>query len=165
VGAARTLDTILGMRLTAGMLARVLNRRPHPPSRPIALLCVCAALALAIGGIVPVVALSAAGEAGSGAFNELSERAQQQETTTTETAATTPKESTSNSKTVVMLALVAAVLVLVAIAFVIVRDARKRSIARDGPVGEPRPARDPAVQMRKRRAKAKAARQQRKRNR
>jgi ABC-type Fe3+ transport system permease subunit len=146
----------------------VLSRRVHTSSRPIASLCVCALLVLGCSGIVPAVALSAADEAGSGAFNELSERAQQQETTTTattQTAPTTPKESTSNSKKVVVLALVAAVVVLIAIAFVIVRDARKASLTRDGPAGEPGPARDPAVQMRKRRAKAKAARQQRKRNR
>ena len=45
------------------------------------------------------------------------------------------------------------------------RDARKVAPAGDGPLAEARAARDTAATLRRRRAKAKAARQQRKRNR
>ena len=49
--------------------------------------------------------------------------------------------------------------------FVIVRDARRVAPANEADVIEARSAHDTAVRLRKRRAKAKAARQQRKRNR
>ena len=58
-----------------------------------------------------------------------------------------------------------AVALLVAIAYVIVRDARRMAPAGDPQVAEARSAHDSAATLRKRRAKAKAARQQRKRNR
>src|SRR4029077_2136279 len=144
---------------------RVPSRRQYLSSRRVASLCACALLALAFSGVAAATALSAEEEAGSGAFNELSERAQQPETTPTQTATSTSNEPTSNSKTVVVLALVAAIVLLIAIAAVIVRDARKTAPAGDGPVGEPGSARDSAAMMRKRRAKAKAAGQPRKRNR
>jgi hypothetical protein len=65
----------------------------------------------------------------------------------------------------VIIAVAAAVALLVAIAFVIVRDARRVAPAGDGPLNEARAARDTAVALRKRREKAKAARRQRKRTR
>ena len=59
----------------------------------------------------------------------------------------------------------AAIALLGAIAFVVLRDARRAAPVADPDFVEGRPAHDPSVQMRKRRAKAKAARRQRKRNR
>jgi hypothetical protein len=128
------------------------------PSRRIASLSVCAILALTFAA--PATTLAAIG--GSSAFSELTEG--QTETTPTQTTATTPAvETTSNSKSVIVFAIGAAVLLLVGIAFMIVRDARSVAPAGDGPLdGGPR--RDTAAMMRKRRAKAKAARRQRKQN-
>jgi hypothetical protein len=60
---------------------------------------------------------------------------------------------------------VAAVLLLIGIAFVIVRDARKVAPAGDPQLSAGVASSNWAAKQRKRRAKAKAARQQRKRNR
>ena len=59
----------------------------------------------------------------------------------------------------------AAIVLLLAIASVIIRDARKRAPAEDPADVDARVSREVVLQQRKRRAKAKAARQQRKRNR
>jgi H+/Cl- antiporter ClcA len=130
--------------------------------------CLLVALALgAASGVAAPVAQSANVEGGS-SFSELSEKAQQQAPktqTTASTATTTSTEPTSNSKSVIVLALVAAVLLLLAIAFVIVRDARKHAPEGDPQLTEAGASHDATVRLRKRRAKAKAARQQRKRNR
>jgi hypothetical protein len=56
------------------------------------------------------------------------------------------------------------VLLLGAIAFLIIRDARGVAPVSDPQLAEARSARDSAVALRKRRAKAKAARRQRKQN-
>ena len=64
-----------------------------------------------------------------------------------------------------MIALIAAVLLLMVIAFVIVRDARRVAPVSDSELNEGNSARAQAARMRQRRAKAKAARRQRKRNR
>lgn len=63
-----------------------------------------------------------------------------------------------------MLALVAAVALLVGIAFMILRDAHSVAPVSDGPEGGAA-TRNPAGKVRKRRAKAKAAKHQRRRNR
>jgi hypothetical protein len=131
------------------------------PSRRLASLCVCAILALAFAA--PATTLAAIG--GSGAFTELTEG--QTETAPTQTTATTTSvESASNSKGTILLAIGAAVLLLIGIAFMIVRDARNVAPAGDGLLGGGGSGaqRDTAAMMRKRRAKAKAARQQRKQN-
>jgi hypothetical protein len=105
--------------------------------------------------------------ANGGAFNELSQGAQQETTPTTTATETngTTTASTSNSKKTVLIIIAVAVLLLVAIAYVIVRDARRMAPAGDPQVAEARSAHDSAATLRKRRAKGKAARQQRKRNR
>jgi hypothetical protein len=54
---------------------------------------------------------------------------------------------------------------LIGIAFVIVRDARRVASVGDGNLASGGAARDSAARLRQRRAKAKAARRQRKRNR
>jgi hypothetical protein len=118
--------------------------------------------------VLPIAAAGAEG-LGSNSFNELTERATQSETqtATTSTTANGTSESSNNntSRTLILVALGAAVLLLGGIAFVIVRDARRVAPAGDADLIEARSAHDTSVQMRKRRAKAKAARQQRKRNR
>jgi beta-lactamase regulating signal transducer with metallopeptidase domain len=100
------------------------------------------------------------------AFNELTEG--QTESTKSATTATTSGGSSSestNSQTVIVLALAAAVVLLVGIAFVIARDARKVAPVGEAELASGMDSRDWAARQRKRRAKAKAARRQRKRNR
>ena len=127
--------------------------------RRLASLCLCVILALSCAA--PATTFAALG--GSNAFSELTEG--QTETTPTQTTATTASvEPTSNSKSVILLAIGAAVLLLVGIAFLIVRDARSVAPAGDGLLGKGGSGHDTAAMMRKRRAKAKAARRQRKQN-
>jgi hypothetical protein len=140
------------------------SRRITFPRRSLmACLCVVGALALASTAATPAMSATAVG--GGNAFSELTKGGQETTpTTTTATTATTETSTTSNSSKVILLALVAAVALLVGIAFVIVRDARRVAPVEDGAVTGGS-ARDTAAQMRKRRAKAKAARRQRKRTR
>jgi multidrug efflux pump subunit AcrB len=134
----------------------------HVSSRALAPLCICAILALA-SVITP--ATSAAALGGSSAFSELTEGQTQTETTPTETTTTSSTaQTTSNSSSVLVLVLGAAVLLLVGIAFLIVRDARSVAPATEREMIRGSSASDTAVMLRKRRAKAKAARRQRKQN-
>jgi uncharacterized protein HemX len=106
--------------------------------------------------------------AGAGTGNALSELTKEEPTTSTATTATTSETKTSepsNSGRTILIATAVAIVLLCGIAFVIVRDARRVAPAGDADLVEDRASRDTAVLMRKRRAKAKAARQQRKRNR
>jgi hypothetical protein len=96
--------------------------------------------------------------------NSLGKLAEEGSATRT-TATTAPAETPTNSKGVIILVLGVAIVLLVGIAYVIVRDARKVAPVSDGQLGEAGPARDSAARLRRRRAKAKAARRQRKRNR
>jgi hypothetical protein len=147
----------------------VSSRRLALPRNRVASLRACCAfaiLALALAGAAPQVAMSASPTGANGnAFSELSEKAQQATTQTQTTATTASTEQTSNSKKTVVIAIVAAALLLLAIAFVIVRDARRVAPAGDAQVAEATSEHDSAARLRKRRARAKAARAQRKRNR
>jgi hypothetical protein len=130
-------------------------------SRRLVPLLLCTVLALALAA----PASSPAALSGGNAFNELTEG--QSETTSTETTATATTASgtsTSNSKGTILLAGAAALLLLGGIAFLIVRDARSVAPAGDGLLGKGGSGHDTAAMMRKRRAKAKAARRQRKQN-
>ncbi len=130
-------------------------------SRRLASLLLCAVLALVLAA--PASAPAALG--GGSSFSELTEG--QTETTPTETTATTATTSgasTSNSKGTILIAGAAALLLLCGIAFLIVRDARSVAPAGDGLLGKGGSGHDTAAMMRKRRAKAKAARRQRKQN-
>jgi hypothetical protein len=120
---------------------------------------------LAVAGMVSPS--SAAAELG----NPLGELAgtpqQQQEQSASETSSTSSTTSTgasSISTSTLFLAGGAAVLLLGGIAFLIVRDARSVAPVSEGPTGGVS-ASDRAAQLRRRRAKAKAGRRQRKRNR
>jgi hypothetical protein len=119
---------------------------------------------LALGGLLAPAAL-AANLGGGNAFSELTQGQQESTTTTPKTTTSTTSREPTNSRTVILLALGAAVLLLSGIAFVIVRDARRVAPAGDTDSLERGSARDSAATVRKRRVKAKAARQQRKRNR
>lgn len=128
-------------------------------SRRLASLCLCAILALAL--LAPAPTFAALG--GSSAFSELTEG--QTETTPTQTTtASTTTGTTSSSGGILVIALGAAVLLLGGIAFLIMRDARSVAPAGDGLLGKGGSGHDTAAMMRKRRAKAKAARRQRKQN-
>jgi len=123
------------------------------------------AIALLAGSAMTVPAALAAAPEGQ-ALQELTEGGQEPTpTTTTSTTATTSTEPTGNSHTTILLAALAAIVLLCAIGFVIARDARRVAPATDAELADARSSRDPAVALRRRRAKAKAARQQRKRNR
>ena len=120
-------------------------------------------LALAACSAAPALA---AGLGGGNSFNELT--GAQPETTTTDTTSTAPGEahtSSSNSTTLILIVGAAAIVLLVGIALVIARDARRVAPAGDAQLSEARSARDTAARVRRRRAQAKAARRQRKRNR
>jgi hypothetical protein len=107
-----------------------------------------------------------AGLGESKALSELTEGGREATPTrTTASTASTESTSSSNSSSVILLALGAAIVLLLGIAFVIVRDARRVAPAGEVGMTEGRSARDSAARLRRRRAKAKAARRQRKRNR
>jgi hypothetical protein len=130
-------------------------------SRRLVSLAVCAVFALVL--VAPASAPAAL--SGGNSFSELTEG--QTESTSTETTATTTTaagSSTSSSKGTILLAGAAALLLLGGIAFLIVRDARSVAPAGDGLLGKGGSGHDTAAMMRKRRAKAKAARRQRKQN-
>jgi hypothetical protein len=129
-------------------------------SRRRAYLCLYAILALSLAA--PTSAFAAIG--GSSAFSELTEG--QTETTPTQSTATTATTETTSSNThgVLVIAGGAALLLIGGIAFLIVRDARSVAPAGDGLLGKGGSGHDTAAMMRKRRAKAKAARRQRKQN-
>ena len=123
-------------------------------------------LALALATAVAPAAMAAG--LGEDAFSELAGKAQEPTPTTptrtTASTAATESTSSSNSGTLIVLASGVAILLLVGIGYLIFRDARKVAPAGDGQLAEVSGAR-PATRLHKRRAQAKAARRQRKRNR
>jgi hypothetical protein len=131
--------------------------------------CLCALVALFTAGVCAPLA-RAASVGGGSAFSELTEGGKETSSTATTTSTASTESaasgSGSNTGTVLVLGLGAAVVLIGGIAFLIMRDAHRVAPVPDGQVGGMgRSGRDPAVTMRKRRAKAKAARRQRKRNR
>jgi predicted metalloprotease len=125
---------------------------------------------LALGsGCAAAPAAMAAGFS-EGAFNELKNKAQertftQKTTSTASTESTSSSGSGSGSRTLLVLGLGVAIVLLVGIGYAIFRDARKVAPAGDGQLAEMTGTRRPATRLHKRRAQAKAARRQRKRNR
>jgi hypothetical protein len=123
---------------------------------------VCAALLLSL---VAAPAALAASLNGNKAFGELATPSAETPTTTTATQNNNTTSESSNSQTLILVAGSAAVVLLCGIGYVIVRDARRVAPATDVDAVEARSGRDTAARQARRRAKAKAARQQRKRNR
>jgi hypothetical protein len=136
----------------------------------------CAAALLALGG-APAWAAGAKSLSGGGALGNLTKGASETKPTTTPTTITTAPTATTattettkesephNSRSVILVVAGAAVLLLSGVAFVIVRDARKVAPASEVEFAEGSTPRHTEAALRKRRAKAKAARRQRKRNR
>lgn len=143
------------------MLTRT-RKRPGVRALAAVLACACA---LAPAAMLAPSAM-AEGVVGN-SFSELTKKSEEASATTatTATSTTSSEASTSTSKVLILVALGAAVVLLSGIGFVIVRDARRVAPAGEADIGDTSARRDTAAQMRKRRAKAKAARQQRKRNR
>ena len=139
----------------------MVSRRSGGGCSPAAALC-CALLAL----VQPRTARAAGESLNSPTLNELTNAPPEQTQTTRTTTSTKSSESGgSTSRTLILTALGAAVVLLSGIGYVIVRDARRVAPAGDADLDATRPGRDNATRIRKRRARAKAARQQRKRNR
>ncbi len=151
------------------MLARVFLTAARPPS-PLRAFALILLLSLALAAMAaPALAASGSVEGGS-SFNELSRKAQETEQTTstaTEKTTETAAKEVKNSDKTLLIGFGAAVVLILAIAFVIMRDARRHAPAGDADPAdlEARTNHDILLRQRKRRAKAKAARQQRKRNR
>jgi len=139
-------------------------------------LCAAALLALASA---PAWAAGAKSLGGGGALGNLTKGASETKpsttatapkpapTATTETTPTAPAKETEphNSRSTILVVAGAAVLLLSGVAFVIVRDARKVAPTSEVEFAEGSTPRHSEAALRKRRAKAKAARMQRKRNR
>ena len=121
--------------------------------------------------LVPACAAApAAMAAGFEGPSELQNKAQQpttptQKATNTANTASTESTSSSNSGTLIVLAIGAAIVLLVGIGYAIFRDARKVAPAGDAQLAEVSGTRRPASRLHNRRAQAKAAKRQRKRNR
>jgi hypothetical protein len=137
-----------------------------PRGRLRARACVLAVSVVFSGGAAIAPVAIAANVEGGNSFSELSRKAQEEEaTTSTATTTATTQTEAKNSNTTLFIGIGAAIVLLVAIAAVIVRDARRVAPAGALEMAEASSARDPAVRRRNRRAKAKAARAQRKKNR
>jgi hypothetical protein len=127
--------------------------------------CVLAVTAVLCGAAAAPAAVAANVEGGN-AFSELSRKAQEEETTTSTATTTAAAETeTKNSSKTLLIGIGVAIVLLLLIAGVIIRDARRVAPAGAVEMAEGSSARDPAVRRRNRRAKAKAARAQRKKNR
>jgi hypothetical protein len=139
---------------------RFSGRAPRPGATLLAVLAL-----MSFSAVMPVAA-GAAGVEGGNAFNELSQKAGE-ETTPTETTATTKtaENEPRNSNKTILIGIGAAVVLLLVIGYVIVRDARRVAPAGPDDVGEGKRGHDPAVRHANRRTKAKAARQARRKNR
>ena len=125
------------------------------------------ALAVFAGGSFGVPVAAGEGIEGGNSFNELSKKAQEEENTETTAARTTGSESEAhNSNKTIFIGAGAAIVLLLAIAYVIIKDARKVAPAGAEDIMEGgRKGHDRAVRHQNRRAKAKAAKAQRKKNR
>lgn len=123
----------------------------------------CAALA---GATVPAPGALAAGIGGGSALSELTEGAPEStETTSTATTAASTSAQSGISSSILVAGVGAAAVLLIGIMFVIFRDMRRVAPAGEADLLEGANARHSQAALRKRRAKAKAARRQRKRNR
>lgn len=126
------------------------------------------AFALAAFALAPApLALAAASFESGGALGNLTEGASEEQTTTPAKAANTgsSEETTHNSSSTVAIVIAIGAVLLAGVAFVIIRDARRWAPAGDAELVEAGGSRHSPAALQRRRAKAKAARKQRKRNR
>jgi hypothetical protein len=143
------------------MLARAITgsmRSLHPHRLFEIPACMCAAVALALALAAP-----AAGVEAGNFQQELVNPAPETTTTAKKSVATQESTYSSGLSGVMILGIAAGGLLLAGIAFVIVRDARSVAPVVEG--ASMRGTRNPQARLRKRRAKAKIARQHRKKNR
>jgi len=136
----------------------------HGRSAIVRFACVTLLLLGSLGAIGAPVANSAE-LSGGNALGELTKSEPEATTTAAKTTPTTTTEETKNNSSTVFLAIGAGAVLLLGIVFVIMRDVRRVAPAGDVELAEATVARDTALRVSRRRAKAKAARQQRKRNR
>jgi len=126
-------------------------------------LCLVAMPTLA-GACAPVASAASFNE--GGALNKLTEGQETETSATSTTNTSKSSESSTTSASILLIVVGAAVVLLVGVAFVIFRDARRVAPATDVEFAQGgATARHSEEALRRRRAKAKAARQQRKRNR
>jgi len=144
----------------------VCNLRLATHSRSVAACLVCVTLLVlgSLGAVGAPVALSAE-LSGGNALGELTKSEPETTTTAAKATTTTTTEEPTNNSSTVFLAIGAGAVLLLGIVFVIMRDVRRVAPAGDVELAEATVARDSALRVSRRRAKAKAARQQRKRNR
>ena len=142
------------------------NLRLATHSRSVAACLVCVTLLVlgSLGAVGAPVALSAE-LSGGNALGELTKSEPETTTTAAKATTTTTTEEPTNNSSTVFLAIGAGAVLLLGIVFVIMRDVRRVAPAGDVELAEATVARDSALRVSRRRAKAKAARQQRKRNR
>lgn len=145
----------------------ILVRVPRPNARPM-LLALFASALLAAGPLAAIA--NAEGSLGGSSLTEQAESQSQKSTTTSKSASESGKESTtesSNSSSIILLGTIVSIVLLVGIGFVIVRDARRRAPVTDAELdaAEARVKHDRSAQLKRRRAKSRAAKQQRKKNR
>ena len=125
----------------------------------------CALLAVLLLAPATPAARAAGNIEGGNAFSELSQKAQEEPATTETTNGTATKEEARNNSKTLLIGIGVAVALLLAVAYVIVRDARRAAPVGAEDMFERRKGHDAAARRRKRRAKAKAAKAQRKRHR
>ena len=151
------------------MLACIISSRTATPSSAIPgralgrIACLCALLLALSVGVYPGPAQAEI----SNPFPGITTPHESERETGAAKTTTTPTSSSSGSSTsnnVILVGIVIAVVLIGAIALYIMRDARSVAPVAD-PFEEGRSRPDRAARLRKRRAKAKEARQQRKRNR
>ena len=136
------------------------------PLRLSAVCALCVVALLALGGLWASTATAVQLKSGEGsALSELTQGGEEEQTTSTSTATTGTTEEPRNSSSTLVIVAIVAVVLLSGIAYVIVRDARRAAPATEPELAQGSTARHSEAALRKRRSKAKAARQQRKRNR
>ena len=139
------------------------SRLPSTSGRLRASLCALCLVALLGFGAVAVPVAGAAGLGESSSLSKLAEEQPEEESKTTSTSAASSEPH--NSSSLLLLGIGAAAVLLIGIVFLIMRDVRGVVPATEVDLLDGSATRHSEAAMRKRRAKAKAARQQRKRNR
>ena len=137
-----------------------------PSTRGRLRVCVCALCLVALLGFAATAApvAGAAGLGSEGALSKLTEE-QPEETEAKTTSTSAVSSEPHNSSSLLLLGIGAAAVLLIGIVYLIMRDVRSVVPATEVDLLDGSATRRSEAAMRKRRAKAKAARQQRKRNR